>query len=138
MSRFPKATRPPRERVLVVGVRISERDGDEFEEDLTEACGLAAAAEAEVVGERRRAAGDRVDLVGEVQLLHAFRAGVARDRELLRGGLRALRAAVDDGRDLETAVPAHGGDVAVGGHPARPEARNSQLVPCLGQGENAS
>src|SRR5207247_1461739 len=30
----------------------SERDGDEFEEDLREACGLAAAAEAEVVGER--------------------------------------------------------------------------------------
>src|SRR5205814_659005 len=42
----------PRALELVVGVRISERDGDEFEEDLTEACGLAAAAEAEVVGER--------------------------------------------------------------------------------------
>jgi GTP-binding protein HflX len=50
MSRFPRSTRPPRERALVCGVRGVDAD-DDSQTDLVEACGLVAAAGADVVGE---------------------------------------------------------------------------------------
>jgi len=51
MTRPTSPTRAPRERVLVTGVRFSEIDGAPIDEDLSEACGLVAAAEADVVGD---------------------------------------------------------------------------------------
>jgi GTP-binding protein HflX len=50
-SRPTRATRAPRERVLVTGVRFTDMEGADPEEDLGEACGLVEAAEADVVGE---------------------------------------------------------------------------------------
>ena len=49
MSRFSRPTRPPRERVLVCGVRGT--DPGEYDGDLSEARGLVEAAEADVVGD---------------------------------------------------------------------------------------
>jgi GTP-binding protein HflX len=51
MSRGTSPTRPPRERVIVTGVRFTDFEGAPPEEDLSEACGLVAAAEADVVGD---------------------------------------------------------------------------------------
>ncbi len=51
MSRGTSPTRPPRERVIVTGVRFTEFEGASPDEDLSEACGLVAAAEADVVGD---------------------------------------------------------------------------------------
>lgn len=49
MSRPPRPTRAPRERALIVGHRRDRREA--LEHDLSEAAGLVAAADAEVVGE---------------------------------------------------------------------------------------
>lgn len=51
MSRATSSTRAPRERVLVTGVRFTDFEGAPPEEDLSEAIGLVAAADADVVGE---------------------------------------------------------------------------------------
>jgi GTP-binding protein HflX len=50
MTRVTHATRPPRERVFVCGVRF-DADQADANEDLSEVIGLVSAAEAEVVGE---------------------------------------------------------------------------------------
>ncbi len=62
-----RATRAPRERVLVTGVRFTDMEDADPEEDLTEACGLVAAAEADVVGEmvvQKRSRPDPATLFG--------------------------------------------------------------------------
>lgn len=51
MTRSTQPTGTPRERVIVTGVRFTEIEGAPVEEDLTEACGLVAAAGAEIVGD---------------------------------------------------------------------------------------
>jgi len=51
MTRPTQPTRAPRERVLVTGVRFTDMEGASPDEDLSEACGLVAAAEADVIGE---------------------------------------------------------------------------------------
>ena len=66
MSRPSRPTRPPRERVLVCGVRGLEGDAGN-DEDLDEACGLVAAAEGDVVGEgflQRKTRADPATLFG--------------------------------------------------------------------------
>src|SRR6185503_4250552 len=50
-GRPTRAARAPRERVLVTGVRVTDMEGADPDEDLGEACGLVEAAEADVVGE---------------------------------------------------------------------------------------
>ena len=50
MTRLPQPTSPPKERVLIVGLR--HPDAGDLDEDLSEAEGLVAAAEAEAVGPR--------------------------------------------------------------------------------------
>jgi GTP-binding protein HflX len=50
MTRLPQPTSPPKERVLIVGLRHA--DAGDLDEDLSEAEGLVAAAEAEAVGPR--------------------------------------------------------------------------------------
>src|SRR5258708_1820882 len=74
MSRAPRATRPPRERALVCGVRLQDErlPQSEREADLTEAFGLVAAAEADVIGEavlQRKSSANPATLFGKGKVL---------------------------------------------------------------------
>jgi GTP-binding protein HflX len=103
MSRRPsRPTRPPRERVLVCGVRGHEEDVG-IGEDLLEACGLVGAADADVVGEgvlQRKPHPDPATLFGrgkvdeiqsEVQRLHPD--AVVVDNDLSPAQVRNLEKA---------------------------------------------